>query len=370
MTKPAPFKNDIVGSFLRPAELKAARAKFVAGELDQAALTAVENHWIADLIEKERAAGLHAVTDGEFRRSWWHLDFLWGLTGVGKYNYQQSYKFQGATTRTDNAELVGKVAYNPHHPFFDHFQATQALAGTTPVKQTIPSPTMLFRDNRSDHWHQFYATWDEYLADLAKAYRQTIRRFYDLGCRYLQIDDTTWAFLISKLNESAADPAAHAKYVRLCQDAVTVINGALADRPADLTITTHICRGNFKSTFLFSGGYEAVAEYLGQLNYDGFFLEYDDAKRDGGFEPLATIWHHREPVTMVLGLITSKAGELEDPAQVIDRIQQASEYVPLANLALSPQCGFASTEEGNVLTADQQWAKLRLIKEISARVWG
>lgn len=370
MTKNAPFKNDIVGSFLRPQALKDARAQFVAGELDQAALTQVENQWISDLIDKQRAVGLHAVTDGEFRRSWWHLDFLWGLTGVGKYNYQQSYKFHGAKTRTDNAELVGPVAYNPDHPFFAHFQETQKLAGDTPVKQTIPSPTMLFRDNRSDNWHQFYESWGDYLTALAAAYRQTIQRFYDLGCRYLQIDDTTWAFLISKLNESKDNPAENAKYQQLCQDAVTVINAAISDRPADLTLTTHVCRGNFKSTFLFSGGYEAVAEYLQQLNYDGFFLEYDDPERDGGFEPLATIWNHREDVTIVLGLVTSKSGQLEDPQAVIDRLNQAAEFVPLTNLALSPQCGFASTEEGNVLTEDDEWAKLRLIKQITDQVWG
>ena len=365
----APYRYDIVGSFLRPARLKAARADFKAGKLDQAALTKVEDECITDLIEKEKAVGFHAVTDGEFRRSWWHLDFLWGLKGVAKYDYQQSYKFQGAKTRTDNAELAGKVAYNPDHPFFKAFEFTKRVAGDDAVaKQTIPSPTMLFRDNRSDNWPEFYDHRADYLADLAKAYRLTIKHFAELGCKYLQIDDTTWAFLISKLNATADDPTAHAKYVQLAEDAVTVINGALKDRPAGLTITTHICRGNFKSTFLFSGGYGPVAKYLAQLDYDGFFLEYD-SDRAGDFSPLATIWNQRPDVRIVLGLVTSKSGDLEDQAAVIKRIHEAAEHVPLTNLCLSPQCGFASTEEGNILTEDQEWQKLKLIKSIADEVW-
>ena len=363
-----PFRCDIVGSFLRPAKLKAARKQFIDGEIDRAALTEVEDQCITELIEQEKALGLKAVTDGEFRRSWWHLDFLWGLNGVAKYDYRQSYKFQGAKTRTDNAELAGKVAYNPNHPFFKAFEFTQQVAGNQVLaKQTIPSPTMLFRDNRSDNWPEFYDRREDYLTDLAKAYQQTIRHFYDLGCRYLQIDDTTWTYLISKLNETKGQDD-YQKYVQLAEDSVTVINGALADLPADLTVTTHICRGNFKSTFLFSGGYEPVAKYLAQLNYDGFFLEYDN-DRSGDFSPLATIWNHRQDVRIVLGLITSKEGKLEDQQRIIDRIHEATEYVPLENLCLSSQCGFASTEEGNVLTEDQQWAKISLVKEIAERVW-
>jgi len=237
------------------------------------------------------------------------------------------------------------------------------------VKQTIPSPTMLFRDNRSDNWHQFYETWDAYLDDLAKAYHETILHFYDLGCRYLQLDDTTWAFLISKLNETADDATAHQKYVGLAEDAVHVINSLLAGLPDDLTVTTHICRGNFKSPYLFSGGYDDVAAYLGQLHYDGLFLEYD-SDRAGSFAPLKKIWNGDAGKRLVLGLITSKFPELEDEAVVKARIADAAKQVPLANLALSTQCGFASTEEGNQLTEDQQWAKLKLVKRISDSVWG
>lgn len=261
------------------------------------------------------------------------------------------------------------MAYNPDHPFFKAFEFTKRVAGDDAVaKQTIPSPTMLFRDNRSDNWPEFYDHRADYLADLAKAYRLTIKHFAELGCKYLQIDDTTWAFLISKLNATADDPTAHAKYVQLAEDAVTVINGALKDRPAGLTITTHICRGNFKSTFLFSGGYGPVAKYLAQLDYDGFFLEYD-SDRAGDFSPLATIWNQRPDVRIVLGLVTSKSGDLEDQAAVIKRIHEAVEHVPLTNLCLSPQCGFASTEEGNILTEDQEWQKLKLIKSIADEVW-
>ncbi|MCI1553504.1 MAG: vitamin B12 independent methionine synthase [Levilactobacillus sp.] len=364
-----PFRYDVVGSLLRPAPLKQARAEFAQGAIDAEQLKQVQRAETKRVVQKQIDLGLKAVTDGEFNRSWWHLDFLWGLTGVGHYDYQQSYKFHGSKTRTDNADLVGKVAFNPNHPFFESFQYLQSLvpAGVL-VKQTIPSPTMLFRDNRSDNWHEFYPTWDAYLDDLAKAYHETILHFYELGCRYLQLDDTTWAFLISKLNATTDDVTAHQTYVNLAQDAVHVINTLLKDLPDDLTVTTHICRGNFKSTYLFSGSYDDVADYLGELNYDGLFLEYDN-ERAGSFTPLAKIWHHDAHKRLVLGLITSKFPELEDVETVKARIADAAKQVPLANLAISTQCGFASTEEGNILTEDQQWAKLRLVKQVADEVW-
>ncbi|KRK39354.1 vitamin B12 independent methionine synthase [Levilactobacillus parabrevis] len=368
--KAFPYRYDVVGSLLRPANLKDARAKFAAGEITADELKAVQRTETKRVVAEQVNLGLKAVTDGEFNRSWWHLDFLWGLTGVGHYDYQQSYKFHGSKTRTDNADLVGKIAFNPDHPFFESFAYLQSLVPDgVVVKQTIPSPTMLFRDNRSDNWHQFYETWDTYLDDLAKAYHETILHFYDLGCRYLQLDDTTWAFLISKLNETADDATAHQKYVGLAEDAVHVINSLLAGLPDDLTVTTHICRGNFKSTYLFSGGYDDVAAYLGQLHYDGLFLEYD-SDRAGSFAPLKKIWNGDAGKRLVLGLITSKFPDLEDEAVVKARIADAAKQVPLANLALSTQCGFASTEEGNQLTEDQQWAKLKLVKRISDSVWG
>lgn len=202
-----PYRYDVVGSLLRPQALKQARARFAKGLIDADELAAIQHDETKRVVNEELNLGLKAVTDGEFNRSWWHLDFLWGLNGVGHYDYHQSYKFHGSKTRTDNADLVGKIAYNPDHQFFATFSYLQTLvpAGIA-VKQTIPSPTMLFRDNRSDNWHQFYETWDAYLDDLAQAYHQTIQHFYDLGCRYLQLDDTTWAFLISQLNATADQP--------------------------------------------------------------------------------------------------------------------------------------------------------------------
>jgi len=365
-----PFNYDVVGSLLRSEKLKQARTDFAAGKINEAAKQEVQHAETKRIVEKQIELGLHAVTDGEYNRSWWHLDFLWGLTGVGHYDYHKSYKFKGDKTRTDNADLVGKIAFNPDHPFFDSFKYFNNLTPEDVLaKQTIPSPTMLFRDNRSDNWSKFYDSWDAYLVDLANAYRDTILHFYELGCRYIQLDDTTWAFLISQLNATKDQPEEHAKFVKLAEDAVKVINASIADLPADLTVTTHVCRGNFKSTYLFAGGYDVVAEYLGQLNYDGLFLEYDN-ERAGGFAPLAKIWNGNKDKRIVLGLITSKFPELEDKNEVIDRIHEAAKYVPLENLALSTQCGFASTEEGNKLTEEQQWDKLTLVKEIAEEVWG
>lgn len=364
-----PYRYDVVGSLLRTQTLKDAHAKFKAGQITAAELQQVQHNETRKIVAKQVDLGLKDITDGEFNRSWWHLDFLWGLTGVDKYDYHKSYKFHGSKTRTDNAELSGKVAFNPDHPFFESFQFLQSITpdGISP-KQTIPSPTMLFRDNRSDNWPKFYDTWDQYLADVAKAYHETILHFYELGARYIQLDDTTWAFLISKLHETADDPDAHAKYIKLAEDSVKVINQLLEDLPADLTVTTHICRGNFKSTFLFSGGYDGIADYLGQLNYNGLFLEYD-SERAGDFTPLDRIWNGDKNKRIVLGLITSKAPKLEDKDAVINRINQASAKVPLENLALSTQCGFASTEEGNKLTEQEQWAKLKLVRDIAEEVW-
>ncbi len=365
-----PYRYDLVGSLLRPQDLKDAHKQFNAGEITEGQLKEVQHKETKRIVAEQVKLGFKDVTDGEFNRSWWHLDFLWGLKGVGHYDYHKSYKFHGSKTRTDNAELVGKVAFNPNHPFFDSFKFFNALTpdGVT-AKQTIPSPSMLFRDNRSDRWNEFYGSWDEYLEDIAKAYHETIEKFYDLGCRYIQLDDTTWAFLISKLNDTVDQPEEHAKYIKVAEDAVTVINKLLEGLPEDLTVTTHICRGNFKSTYLFSGGYDDVADYLAELNYDGLFLEYDNS-RSGNFKPLDKIWNHDSNKRIVLGLITSKDPKLEDKNEVIERIKDAATHVPLENLALSTQCGFASTEEGNLLTEDQQWAKLKLVRDIAQEVWG
>lgn len=364
-----PFRYDVVGSLLRPQALKQAHAQLAAGAITADQALTIQQLEIKRIVDEQVKLGLHAVTDGEFSRSWWHLDFLWGLTGVGKYDYHQSYKFKGDHTRTDNAELVGKVAFNPDHPFFKAFSYLQSIVPDGVLaKQTIPSPTMLFRDNRSDNWSKFYDSWEAYLTDLAAAYHDTIQHFYDLGCRYLQLDDTTWAFLISKLNDPKLSDSDRQHFEQLSQDGVTVINAALADLPTDLTVTTHICRGNFKSTYLFSGSYDVVAKYLGQLNYDGLFLEYDN-ERDGNFDALAQIWNHDTHKRLVLGLVTSKFPELENPEDLKARLQTAATKVPLENLALSTQCGFASTEEGNQLTEADQWEKLQLVIDTAKSVW-
>ncbi|SFG52780.1 vitamin B12 independent methionine synthase [Sporolactobacillus nakayamae] len=368
LAKKAPFRSDQVGSLLRPAELKKAREQFDAGEIDKAALTQVEDEEIKKIVEKQIKSGLKAVTDGEFRRSWWHLDFLAELNGVESYSQNESYKFKGAKTRDTNVRFIDRVSYNPDHSFFDAFKFMQSIVPEgILVKQTIPSPTLYFRDHRSDQAVNFYPTREDFLDDLAAAYHKTIRHFYDLGCRYLQLDDTTWAFLINQIifTRSAEEKE---KYEQLAKDSVTVINKALNDLPEDLTITTHICRGNFQSTFLFSGGYGPVAKYLAQLNLDGYFLEYDN-ERSGDFAPLGEIFTEGSDKKVVLGLVTSKFPELESEDALQKRIEEAANYVPLKNLCLSTQCGFASTEEGNKLTEAQQWAKLGLVVDVAKKVW-
>ena len=359
------YHFDQVGSYLRPEALKKAHADFEAGKISADEVKKIQRREIAALVPKQVAVGLKAVTDGEFNRSWWHLDFLWGLTGVGTYDQNDSYKFHGEKTRATNIELTGKVAFNPEHPFFEDFEYLQTLVPEgIEAKVTIPSPTLFFRDNRSDHWADFYESWEAYIDDLALAYRETLLHFYALGARYIQLDDTTWAFLIAKLSTHEDDE----KYSAIARDSATLINKVLADLPADLRMTTHICRGNFKSTYLFEGSYAPVASYLGKLNFDSFFLEYDDA-RSGDFSPLTDIWNGREDVKIVLGIVTSKSPEIEKAEDVKARIADAATLVPLENLALSMQCGFASTEEGNKLTEAEQWKKLDFVREIAEEVW-
>ena len=360
------YHFDQVGSYLRPDRLKKAREQFANGQIDKQALLIIQHEEIKKVVVEQIIAGLSAVTDGEFNRSWWHLDFLGQLGGFEFYEQENSYKFHGANTRTTNVRLNGKVHANFAHPFFEDFTYLQSIVPTgIEVKQTIPSPTLVIkRDHRSDLWSNYYTTWTDFLNDIAQAYHDTLQHFYDLGARYIQLDDTTWAYLITQFNVNRDNLKEREKYEQLAEDNVYVINKALSDLPKDLKLSTHICRGNFKSTYLFEGGYEPVAKYLGQLNYDGFFLEYDDA-RSGDFKPLSDIWHNRQNVEIVLGLLTSKSADLEDEKTIISRIIAAQKYVPKSNLALSTQCGFSSTEEGNVLTIPDQWQKLALVKKIA-----
>jgi methionine synthase II (cobalamin-independent) len=362
-----PFRADHVGSLLRPASLKDARAKHAKGQIDDAALKAVEDREIEAVIKKQEGIGLQLATDGEFRRSWWQFDFYKGLDGVELYSTGQGIKFAGVETKAESVRVVGKIGFSTH-PHIEHFKFVQAHTRVTP-KMTIPAPSTLhFRQGRRSISKDIYPDLDQYFDDVATAYRKAIRAFYDAGCRYLQLDDTAWSMICDpKERESSRargdDPdALPAKYADMTVK-------ALQGRPADMAITMHSCRGNFRSTFIASGGYEFVAEQLfGRVALDGFFLEYD-SDRAGGFEPLRFLPKDSKTL-VVLGLVTSKTGTLEKKDDIKRRIDEATKYVPLERLCLSPQCGFASTEEGNVLAEEEQWAKLRLVLEIAKEVWG
>ncbi|WP_156759058.1 5-methyltetrahydropteroyltriglutamate--homocysteine S-methyltransferase [Microbacterium karelineae] len=364
-----PYRADIVGSFLRPAELKAARAQAAEGGIDAAELRAVEDEQIAALVTSQASAGLPVATDGEFRRAWWHFDFFGGLDGVDIVETDHGLPFQGAQTKQLAVQVNGRIGFGDH-PMLEHWRALKPLAeaaGVTP-KQSIPAPTVLdFRVEPANLVAAEYASRDDYIDDLVQAYRDAIAAFYAEGCRYLQFDDTAWAYLCSETELQRARTERGIETDGLGERYRDMLNRVLADKPDDLVVTTHICRGNFRSTWISSGGYEPIAEHLFATDYDGFFLEYD-SDRAGGFEPLRFLKPGEQ--TVVLGLVTTKSGELEEAAEIEKRIREAAEHAPLAQLALSPQCGFASTEEGNVLTEDEQWAKIRHVTDIADRVWG
>jgi 5-methyltetrahydropteroyltriglutamate--homocysteine methyltransferase len=360
-----PFRADHVGSLLRTAPLKEARNKRAKGEIDAAALKAVEDREIEKIVRKQEEVGLKLATDGEFRRSWWHFDFYRGLDGVEMYQTSEGIHFAGVDTRAESVRVVGKVGFS-NHPHVEHFKFLKAHTKVTP-KMTIPaSSTFHFRQGRQSISKDVYPDLDAYFDDVAIAYQKAIRAFYDAGCRYLQLDDTAWSMICDpKQREDSRkrgdDPdKLPPRYTRMT-------NKALEAKPADMVITMHSCRGNFRSTFIASGGYEFVAEELfGKVNIDGYFLEFD-TDRAGGFEPLRYLKGDKR---VVLGLVTSKSGRLEPKDDIKRRIDEATKYVALDQLCLSPQCGFASTEEGNVLAEDEQWAKLRMIVELSDEVWG
>jgi 5-methyltetrahydropteroyltriglutamate--homocysteine methyltransferase len=359
-----PFRADHVGSILRTAPLKEARAKREKGEISAAQLKEVEDREIEKIIRKQEEVGLKVTTDGEFRRSWWHFDFFGMLDGVEVREVGAGIQFQGVQTKAQAPHIVGKIGFTDH-PMLDHFRFLKAHTKVTP-KMTIPSPNVLhFRVGPVNK--AVYPDRDALFAGLAEAYRQAIKGFYDAGCRYLQYDDTAWAYLCSK--EEIEKAKQRGTDVNGLQEAYAdMINASLRDKPADMVVATHICRGNFRSTWISSGGYEPVAEVLfGKCNFDGYFLEYD-SDRAGGFEPLRFVPKGKKQI--VLGVITSKSGELESKDNIKRRIADAEKYVAHDQLCLSTQCGFASTEEGNVLTEDQQWAKLRMVVELADEVWG
>ena len=366
----APFRLDHVGSFLRPERLKEARAKFNAGEITAEELERVENEEIIALVEKEKELGLQSITDGEFRRAFWHLDFLENLDGVELVEVEHfSVQFKDKDVKPKTLRIVGKIDFSESHPFVKHFKFLKEHAGDTPVKLTIPSPSMLHLitqvreknyvpiDRYKDNEALFYD-------DVVAAYRKALQYFYDLGCRNIQLDDTSWGEFCA-LDKREAYEARGFDLEQIARDYVDVLNRVIEWKPEDLVVNMHICRGNFRSTWFSSGGYEPVAKTLfGHCRVDGFFLEYD-SDRAGDFTPLRYIKDQK----VVLGLITSKSGDLEDKDEVIARINEASQYVPLEQLCLSPQCGFSSTEEGNILTIEAQWDKLKLIDEIVREVW-
>jgi 5-methyltetrahydropteroyltriglutamate--homocysteine methyltransferase len=363
-TKP-PFRADHVGSLLRPEALKEARLKRDRGEIDAAALKAVEDREIARVIRHQEDVGLQGITDGEFRRAFWHIDFIERLDGVESYMGERKILFHGAQPKQVLLRVKGKLGFSGH-PMLDHFRYLKERTDRTP-KLTIPAPSALhFRYGREAVPEEIYPAMDDFYRDLGQTYRKAVRAFADAGCRYVQLDEVYLAYLCDpELREQVRargdDPDA------LVQIYADLINAAISDIPSDMTITMHLCRGNFRSTYVASGGYEPVAETLfNAINVHGYFMEYDTT-RAGGFEPLRFVPKGK---TVVLGLVTSKSGTLETRDELLRRIDEAAKFIPLDQLCLSPQCGFASTEEGNILTEEQQWAKLAMIVEIAREVWG
>jgi 5-methyltetrahydropteroyltriglutamate--homocysteine methyltransferase len=363
-TKP-PFRADHVGSLLRPPALKEARERRAKGEISAAALTDIENREIERVIKKQEEVGLQSATDGEFRRSWWHLDFLWGLDGAERTVMQSGIAFAGVTTRNEGVSVTGKLGYSGH-PMIEHFRFLKGHTRVMP-KMTIPAPSAIYgRPVKTPIDKAAYPEMDALFHDLGQAYRKAVRAFADAGCRYLQLDEVFIAMLCDpkyrqQMRDRGDDPE------RLGPLYGDLINAAISDIPADMTVTMHLCRGNYKSTFMGSGGYEAEQELLfNKINVHGYFMEYD-TERAGGFEPLRLLPKDK---LVVLGLVTTKTGRLESKDELKRRIEEAAKYAPLDQLCLSGQCGFASTEEGNVLTEDEQWAKLGRIVEVADEVWG
>jgi 5-methyltetrahydropteroyltriglutamate--homocysteine methyltransferase len=360
-----PFRADMVGSLLRTAPLKAARAQHEQGAITAGELQAIEDQEIRKIVRRQEEIGLQAVTDGEFRRAFWHFGFLEHLDGVEGYWADHGIQFQGAQVKPKGIRVTGKLGFTSH-PMLDHFRFLKANTGRVP-KMTIPSPSMLhYRGGRQVIDATVYPEMEEFYADLGRAYAGAVAAFAAEGCRYLQLDDVSFAYLCDPeqrrmLAERGDDP------VKQPAIYAAMLNAAIAGRPKDMVITMHLCRGNFRSTFIASGGYEPVAERLfNEIAADGYFMEWD-TERAGGFEPLRFLPKGK---TVVLGLVTSKSGTLEQKDDIKRRIDEASRFVDLDQLCLSPQCGFASTEEGNVLAEDEQWAKLAMIVEIAREVWG
>lgn len=365
-----PFRYDFVGSFLRTQELKDATAAYNEEKITKEEYDKVVNDEIAKLVAKQKELGFQVITDGEFRRTYWHLDFMWGFEGVAHEQTGNGVQFNGELASLEDTYLVGKVKAKAH-PFVEYFKYLKQFEDeNTIAKYTIPAPAQMFQQMivpaNFETTRKYYATNEELIHDIGVAYQEVIKQFYDAGCRNLQFDDCTWGAIVGD--------AAKQRYKSLGieledvkKELLEVNNLALEGKPEDMVITSHICRGNYHSTYFTSGPYDTVADYVfAKENVDALFLEYDD-ERSGGFAPLSKV---SEDKKVVLGLITTKKPDLEDKETVINRIKQASKYIPLDRLCLSPQCGFASCAIGNKLTEEEQWAKLKLVKEIAEEVWG
>ena len=366
-----PFRYDFVGSFLRPEKLKKARRQFNEGKIDAAALKKVEDEAITELVSKIKELGYHVITDGEFRRATWHLDFMWGFDGIGHTPTKTGLPFHGEAAMVDDTYIVGKIGLTGEHPFVDHFRFVKALEDeNTVAKQTIPSPaqflaqfTMPFNRGCTE---KHYPNEQELVNDIVAVYGKVIDDLYAAGCRNLQLDDCTWGMFADKIGHTLYGTTREG-IVEFQKAHKDINNKVIANAPKDMIINTHVCRGNFHSTYASEGAYDSVADILfGEENVNAYFLEFDD-ERSGGFAPLAKVSGEKK---VVLGLITTKSPVLEDKQLVIDRIHDAAKYIPLERLYLSPQCGFASCEIGNKLTEEEQCAKLRLVKEVAEEVWG
>jgi 5-methyltetrahydropteroyltriglutamate--homocysteine methyltransferase len=368
-TKP-PFRADHVGSLLRPPHLLQARDDSSQGRIDADELREIEDHAIREAVRMQEEVGLQSATDGEFRRESWHMDFIYQLDGITKeaghiavqfFNEQGTVEFTPAALHVDGKLGVSRTIFG------DDFAFLQETVNTAAPKLTIPSPSMVhYRGGKAALDPAVYPDLDAFWADLTAAYREQVRRLGELGCTYLQFDDTSLAYMNDPHQRDyvasiGGDPERqHVEYIRH-------INEALAGRPEGMSVTTHMCRGNFRSSWAAEGGYEFVAEALfNELEVDGFFMEWDD-ERSGGFEPLRLLPKGKQ---VVLGLVTTKRGQLETKDELKRRIEEAARYAPIDQLCLSPQCGFSSTVEGNELSQEQQWSKLRLIVEVAKEVWG
>lgn len=367
-----PFRYDYVGSFLRPERLKKARADFESGMINPSQLKEVEDECILDLVSKIKDLGYHVITDGEFRRSTWHLDFMWGFNGIEhKKTLSGNTTFDGEAAMIDDTYMISKISVK-EHPFVEHFKFIKALEDeNTIAKQTIPSPGQFYAYFTGAELLtttlDIYGTEEAFADDVVKAYSEFVAEIYAAGCRNLQFDDCVWGGMVNpKLAVALTGRSGQQleEYKKLILD---LNNRVVTLAPTDLIINTHVCRGNYHSTFFSSGAYDGVADLLfGEEHVNTYYLEYDD-ERSGGFAPLAKV---SEDKKVVLGLITTKTPALENKEDVIARIHEAAKYIPLDRLYLSPQCGFASCEIGNKLTEEEQWDKLRLVKEIAEEVWG